>query len=247
MVIKFARLCCLILLFWPLLIRATDAERFTVEKVFDGDTILLADGRKVRLLGVNTPETDNRYKTAEAGGEQAKNWLRQRLEGHSVSLQTDADLLDKYGRTLAYVFTEDQQLVNLELVKNGLATVSIFPPNLKYTAQLLAAQQQAEQSALGLWAAPEYAPQTYRNLNAANYKGWKRITGSIQAIKQGGHSHFLQFSDQVSLQIENQYLPLFPPLENYLGKNLEARGWPYKSRYGYTLPIAHPGNIRLLE
>ena len=243
MVIKFVRLCCLILLLWPQ--PPTAAERHRVEKVFDGDTILLDDGQKVRFLGVNTPETDNKYKTAETGGEQAKNWLRQRLEHHYVTLQTDVELQDKYGRSLAYVFTDDQQLVNQELVKNGLAMVSIFPPNLKYTDTLLAAQQQAEQSRLGLWAAPQYAPLPYQQLDKTNYQGWKRITGKIQTIKQGGHSHFLKFSDQVAIQIDNQYLPLFPPLESYLGKQVEARGWVYASKYGFTLPVRHPGSIRL--
>jgi endonuclease YncB( thermonuclease family) len=245
MVIKFARLCCVILLLWALPPAA--AERYLVEKVFDGDTILLGDGQKVRLLGINTPETDNKYKTAEAGGEQAKNWLRQRLEHHYVSLQTDVTLQDKYGRTLAYVFTDDQQFVNLELVKNGLAMVNTYPPNLKYTDILLKAQQQAELSAQGVWAIPDYAPVNYQQLHEANLKGWKRITGKILSINQGGHSHYLQFSDQVAVRIDNQYQSLFPPLAAYLGKTVEARGWVYTSKQGFTLPVMHPGEIRVLD
>lgn len=243
--VEWAKAGCLLL--WLSVGQTAAAEAFKVVKVFDGDTILLADGRKVRLLGINTPETDNSYRHAETGGQEAKAWLTQRLNGAAVQLETDAQTLDRYGRLLAYVFDLQDNLINRELVANGLATVSIFPPNLKHADELLNAQQRAEHAALGLWAAPAYARLDHRQLNAENYHGWKRLTGNVTAVSSGKHSHFLQFSDQVAVQIDNRYLHLFPPLAGYLGKTLEARGWPYQSRYGFTLPVAHPGNLLVLD
>jgi endonuclease YncB( thermonuclease family) len=80
-----------------------------VEKVFDGDTILLSNGRKVRFLGINTPEVAGRNKSAEAGGEQAKDWLKNKLEHRKVLLQGDVEKQDNYQRTLAYVFTDNKE------------------------------------------------------------------------------------------------------------------------------------------
>ena len=224
-----------------------DSTLFLVEKVFDGDTVLLADGRKIRLLGINTPEIAHGDQAAEAGGEQAKLWLQQRIEHKFISLEGDIEAEDNYGRTLAYVFAEDREHINLQLVKNGLATVSIFPPNLKYTEALLAAQQSAEQARLGIWDDAAYAPLAVENLTPENYHGWKRITGRILAIKQGVKGSYLQFSDQAALLVDQHNAALFPPLENYVGKNLEVRGWLYRSKDRFTLPVRHPGQIKKLD
>lgn len=220
---------------------------YRVEKVFDGDTILLSNGQKVRFLGINTPEVAGRNKAEEAGGAQAKAWLKQLLEHKKVTLQGDVEKQDKYQRTLAYVFTEDKLHVNLELVKRGLAAVNIYPPNLKYVDVLLAAQQSAEQAGLGLWAYQEYAPQPFQSLNEDNYHGWKRVTGRIRAVKHTAKNSYLQFSDNVAVQVENQFAGLFPPLESYVGKSVEARGWVHKSRDRFALLARHPGEIKLIR
>lgn len=226
---------------------APSASYYVVEKVFDGDTILLSDGQKVRFLGINTPEVAGRNKSAEAGGSQAKDWLRQQLEGRKVRLEADVEKQDKYQRTLAYVFTEDKRHMNLELVKQGLAAVNIYPPNLKYVEALLAAQQHAESAGLGIWSRPEYAPQSFDALDDENYHGWKRIVGSIRALKQTRKYSYLQFSDKVSVRIENDRLSLFPALQNYVGKTLEARGWVGKSAGRFVVQIRHPGELKLSQ
>jgi endonuclease YncB( thermonuclease family) len=224
-----------------------NANYYVVEKVFDGDTILLSDGQKVRFLGLNTPEVAGRNKSAEAGGAQAKEWLRQQLEGRKVRLEGDVEKQDKYQRTLAYVFTEDKRHINLELVKQGLAAVNIYPPNLKYVDVLLDAQRLAESAGLGIWGRADYAPQPFDVLEDENYKGWKRIVGSIRAFKQTGKYSYLQFSDNVSVRIENDMLSLFPSLQSYVGKTLEARGWVSKSSGRFVIQIRHPGELKLSQ
>ncbi|MFM8341498.1 MAG: thermonuclease family protein [Methylomonas sp.] len=205
-------------------IEAPPTTYYQVEKVFDGDTILLSNGSKVRFLGINTPEVAGGRKTEEQGGQAAKNWLKQRLEHNKVSLQFDVEKQDNYQRSLAYVFDEQKRNINLELVKNGLAAVSIFPPNLKYLDQLLAAQQSAESAKLGIWAYRQYAPKSFQSLNQDNYHGWQRITGVIRAVKKARKNYYLQFSEQVSVQVPDEFVELFPDLQSYLGKSIEARG-----------------------
>ncbi|MDD2760506.1 MAG: thermonuclease family protein [Methylomonas sp.] len=225
---------------------ANDAYHF-VEKVFDGDTVLLGDGQKVRLLGINTPEVAGRNKAAESGGEEARAWLRQRLTHRKVRLESDVESRDKYGRTLAYVFTEDKQHINLELVRQGLAFVNIYPPNLKYVDRLLAAQQEAERAGLGIWRDPEYAPTQAVRLNATNYRGWKRVTGRVLGLKKTVKYSYLQFSDHVAVRIENKILAALPPLSGYVGKNVEARGWVAKSKDRFIVPVRHPGDMKMLS
>lgn len=218
---------------------------YQVEKVFDGDTILLSDGQKVRFLGINTPEVAGRSKSAEIGGEQAKAWLKDKLEHRKVFLQGDVEKQDKYQRTLAYVFTEDKEHINVELVKRGLATVNIYPPNLKYLEPLLAAQHIAEQAKLGIWAYEAYAPLAVELLDENNYQGWKRITGHIRAVKKTAKHSYLQLSDTVSISVEPISADLFPPLETYVGKDVEVRGWVKRSKQRFAVQVRHPADIVL--
>lgn len=216
---------------------------YEVERVFDGDTILLSNGQKVRFLGINTPEVAGRNKSAEAGGEQAKAWLKDKLEHKKVFLQGDVEKQDKYQRSLAYVFTEQKEHINLELVKRGLAFVNIYPPNLKYVDALLAAQLQAEQAKLGIWGYRDYAPQAFTELDETNYHGWKRLTGRIQAVKQTAKHGYLQFSDKVSISVEPASQALFPDLESYVGKQVEVRGWIRRSKDRFSVLVRHPADI----
>ena len=217
---------------------------YDVEKVFDGDTILLSNGDKVRLLGVNTPEIAGRNKLAEAGGDAAKAWLKQVLAHRKVFLQSDVEKQDKYQRRLAYVFTENKEHINLELVKRGLATVNIYPPNLKYLDAFLAAQRSAQQARHGLWGYDAYAPLPAEALDEANYHGWKRLTGIIRSFKQTPKHVYLQFSDTVSISLES--VALFPALDSYKGKHVEVRGWVTRSKDRFVLKIRHPADILLL-
>lgn len=215
-----------------------------VKKVYDGDTILLTNGNKIRLLGINTPEVEGRYKSrSEAGGEAAKQWLKETLLKKKVRVEIDVEKHDKYSRILAHVFTADKQHINLELVKHGFASVNIHPPNLKYAADLLTAQKQAEQEQLGIWSHQEYAPRHFSEINRSNYKGWHRIKGKIQAISQTRKYIKLTLSESFSLKINKKSLDLFSDLNDFIDAKIEVRGWINKQKKRYTIYIRHPGQI----
>ena len=116
-----------------------------VSRVVDGDTIELADGRKVRYLGVNTPERGQPFY------EEAKDFNAGLVDGKEVHLEFDVDTIDKYGRTLAHIFVDGTH-VNLELVRQGYANVYTVPPNVKYSDDMLAAERIARERERGLWA-----------------------------------------------------------------------------------------------
>ncbi len=218
-----------------------------VKKVHDGDTILLFNGKKVRLLGINTPEVESRHKTLQAGGEEARQWLSKKVLNQKVRLESDIEKTDKYGRFLAHVFTEKQEHINVELVKLGYASVNIHPPNLNYTDKLLQAQQLAETQSLGLWGYSDYQPIKVSQITKSRYKGWQRVVGQIKKIRETRKYSYLAFNDKFALKVERKAQSLFPDLNSYIDQKVEVRGWISKSKKRYSMFIRHPGAIKRLD
>lgn len=125
-------------------------ENATVAKVVDGDTIELTDGRRVRYIGINTPERDQPF-YAEAT---AAN--RQLVEGRAVQLEFDVETFDQYGRSLAYVWVAGV-MANLEIVNRGFANAYTVPPNVHYEAEFRQAERVAREAGRGLWAGSDVA------------------------------------------------------------------------------------------
>ncbi len=220
---------------------------YPIKRIYDGDTILLENGTKLRLLGINTPEVSKRDKIADEGGEEAKQWLIAKLKGAKIKLRYDIEHKDKYGRVLAHVFTKNNEHINLQLIANGLAIVNIYPPNLKYVDKLIAAQQQAELQQLGLWDMPAYAVKNVNDFDSEKHKGWQRISGTVTRIKQARKYNYLYLSPQFALKIARNSEKLFVDLNDYLGKTIEARGWVRKNKQNYHLLIRHPSAIKILK
>ena len=125
-------------------------ETATVAKVVDGDTIELTDGRRVRYIGINTPERDQPYY------EEAAETNRQLVEGRGVQLEFDVETFDQYGRTLAYVWSNGV-MANWEIVNRGFANAFTVPPNVRYEGQFREAERDAREAERGLWAGSEVA------------------------------------------------------------------------------------------
>lgn len=125
------------------------ATEAVVEYVHDGDTLFLEDGRKVRMLGINTPEIGEHL---ECYGNEATALLRSLLpKGTNVWVQHDVEPLDQYGRSLFFVYTDAGTNVNLELLREGAAEVEMYKPNVLLRDEVYAAQDAARSAGLGLW------------------------------------------------------------------------------------------------
>ena len=132
--------------------------------VSDGDTLVLSDGQKVRLIGVDTPEMEDEArnrrnasrnhlssKTVHDFAAKAKEFLRAQAEGHAVRLEYDWQRQDKYGRTLAYVYLEPENvLLNAEILRQGYGFAYLYFP-FKYSEQFGAYAQEARRERRGLW------------------------------------------------------------------------------------------------
>ena len=128
-----------------------NAENFHVAFVYDGDTILLQNGIKVRYLGIDTPEIDHENGNDEPFSRDARDLNRELVNLKSVTLEYDRQTKDAYKRTLAYVFIEGGEMVNALMVKRGFACVVSHRPNLRYRSYLIHIQRQAIQERLGIW------------------------------------------------------------------------------------------------
>ncbi len=128
-----------------------EGEWALVTRVVDGDTIELEDGRKVRYIGVDTPETKHPTKGVEPYGYEASEANRRLVLGKRVLLVKDVSETDRYDRLLRYVFLDDGTFVNLKLVEDGYARVATFPPDVKYADLFLEAERKAREEGRGLW------------------------------------------------------------------------------------------------
>lgn len=134
----------------------------TVACALDGDTVQLGvcGGESVRLLGVSAPEiAHDSTEIDQCFGPEAAQWMADRLTGVDVRLEFDAVCADQYERTLAYVWTVDEDgeetLVNEEIVRAGYARVYEEFDDIRLADRLYAAQADAQSVNAGLWAVCE--------------------------------------------------------------------------------------------
>lgn len=144
--------------------RKYDYSDILVKRVVDGDTLLLENGERVRLIGIDTPEmheSNKLYRDSQRSGQDIRTiqqlgrksyeFTKNLAEGKPVRLEFDVEKLDRYDRLLAYVYLKDGTFVNAEIVKQGFASVATFPPNIKYVDLFLKLQQEARENQRGLW------------------------------------------------------------------------------------------------
>jgi micrococcal nuclease len=203
-----------------------------VERVIDGDTFVLVGGERVRLIGVDTPELGRRDQTVQYFAEEARDFVKEMIEGKEVTLRTDWRGKDRYGRTLAYVYLGDSLFVNLEIIRQGYGFVYTSYP-FDYLDDFRKAQRVAMQESRGLWGReiereelPEIAPR-----EADQYYGRRVIVrGKIVRTHNSGKACFLNFSrnrkDNFTAVIFARSFHKFPerPEEYYLSRHVRIVG-----------------------
>lgn len=126
-----------------------------VVRVIDGDTIEVKIGRetrRVRYIGIDTPETVDPRRPVGCFGREASQRNRELVDGKTVELEKDISETDDFGRLLRYVWLGDE-MVNAALVREGYAVSSTYPPDVKYQDLFLSLQREAQGAGRGLWSA----------------------------------------------------------------------------------------------
>ncbi len=124
-----------------------------VTRVIDGDTIEVNIGstmHRVRYIGIDTPELDDKRAEYCALAQEATRYNRQLIEGKNVRLEKDVSETEKYGRLLRYVYVDDI-FINAELVRQGLAWAKTYEPDTMYQDTLEKAESEARQDKIGIW------------------------------------------------------------------------------------------------
>ncbi|AFR31316.1 thermonuclease family protein [Arthrobacter sp. Rue61a] len=129
---------------------------YAVEKVVDGDTIRISCNgisTRVRLVGINAPESVKEDAPVECGGPEASTYLHSLLDGQQVFLSADPvqGVRDKYDRLLAYVWTTDGTLTNRTILEQGHAEATGYGKSFAYSEDFTAAADQARKSKAGIW------------------------------------------------------------------------------------------------
>ena len=221
--------------------------KYQVAKVYDGDTIVLKNGEKVRLLGINTPEIESRYRQGEAGGYVAKKWLQDKLKQGDVYLEYDQKKRDKYNRLLAHLFLPSGEHLNKLMLEQGLAVLSIIPPNLRYVDVLIEAEMQAQEEGLAMWSMDEYQVYPVSKLSKEHKSsGWHRFLATPTKITESRKYIRLILDKHVDLRIATSNLDLFPDLHSYIGKKLEIRGCASRRKTHYSILVRHSSAIKIL-
>lgn len=151
-------LICVVLLFSPVCAPAMDLLH--VKRVVDGDTLLLDNKRFVRYIGINAPEVQHGNEHGEPFGIEAKNYNMGLVGNREIYLVYDQESVDRHGRELAYVYTNDNIFINQMMLAQGWAYCLFKPPNLRFQALFLKTQRLAMQGQRGMWHGWEAQTQT---------------------------------------------------------------------------------------
>jgi len=120
------------------------SEVYFVERIIDGDTFVLTDGKHVRLIGINTPEKNEHYY------DESTNKLSELILNKELTLEKDVNDKDWYNRSLRYVYVDDV-FINLLLVEQGYARAYDIKPNIGRSQMFIEAEIRAKESSLGMW------------------------------------------------------------------------------------------------
>jgi micrococcal nuclease len=144
--------------------QSIDYSDVLVRRAVDGDTLVLENNERVRLIGIDTPEMHDSDKLNRDGqrsgedlaaikelGRRSYKFTKKMVEGKRVRLEFDVERYDKYKRILAYVYLLDGTFINAAIVEQGYASLMTYPPNVKYADLFAILYREARENKRGLW------------------------------------------------------------------------------------------------
>jgi len=223
-VVLFILLCGVVANGWAYCPHPGKLPQYSVKRVVDGDTLRLADGRSVRLIGVNTPELGKRGTRTEPYAKAAKSALEKLVAagGGKVFVKEGIEAKDHYGRTLAYLFDNNGRSIQAQLLAQGLGFWAVIAPNTEFLACFREAENAARRAELALWKkSPLRLPEQIRR------SGFALIQTHITGMEKKGSSLWLSTDGPLLLQVPKSRLRYFDQaaLQALVGKAVEVRGW----------------------
>ncbi|GFM56863.1 nuclease [Pseudomonas cichorii] len=224
-----------------------------VQRVVDGDTLRLADGRNVRMIGLNTPETGKNGQSAEPFAVAAQRRLQALVDesGGQVSLRVGEQAKDHYGRTLANVYGRNGVNLEAQMLSEGLGYLVAVAPNVALVDCQKSAELKARQAGSGVWRNSQV-----QSAGQIDKGGFALVSGQVLDVQRNRGGIWIELSDSMVLRIAPEQISLFDTglLDRLKGKQIEARGWVVdRSRRGdlesgqarWMMPITHPAMLNL--
>jgi len=202
----------------------TGLTSVTVQRVVDGDTLRLSDGRSVRMIGLNTPELGKQGRSDEPFAVAARKRLQALVDasGGRVGLLPGTQAKDHYGRTLAHIYSASGANLEAQMLADGLGYQVAVAPNVDLVACQQAAERSARKAGLGLW---RQSPV----LKAAQIQrsGFAVISGRVSKVQRNRGGIWIELQDALVLRVAPNLVGQFDNarLLALKGKQIEARGW----------------------
>lgn len=224
------------------------AESAEIRHVIDGDTVVLANGQHLRLIGINAPELGKDGAPDQPLAREARARLASLVEKRHVTLGYEREREDHYGRLLAHVVLPDGRDVEEILLREGFAWAVAVTPNVNKLPALMTAENDARRSRRGVWAEPAYAPTPVERLTPQD-TGFHFIEGTIRRRAQRHNVIYLDFTPSAALLIPvkdwEKYFQSNPSA--LVGHRVVARGWLTESKGRLHLRVSHPAMLIWLD
>ncbi len=231
-----------------------DLAPLRVAKVVDGDTLRLADGRSVRLIGINAPERARDGRPAEPFAEAATRRLQALVAANDgrVGLRVGSKARDHYGRTLAHAYGDGGRNLEAQLLAEGLGYRVAFEPATGLEDCQRSAEDEAREQRAGLWQQARIV--TPFDLRSG---GFALVRGKVVRVQRNRGGLWLEMDGPLVLRVEPRLLRHFDvaALQHLAGRQIEARGWVIdRSRRGgvqpeqarWMLPLSHAAMLEVL-
>lgn len=155
-----------------------------VRWVYDADTVMLEDKRKIRLIGIDAPEVKHHDQPGEPFGAEATEALRERLKRffYQVYLDEGPERLDRYGRALLHLYFPDGNSVSAWLLSIGFARALAIPPNVTRADCYAEAEHSAQKQRLGIWHQATHSLQKASRI-PFDYRGFIRLEARVAGVK----------------------------------------------------------------
>jgi len=225
-----------------------------VAETIDGDSVVLADGRTVRLIGIQAPKLPKgRHFAPWPLSETARAELQNLVQGKSVALYFGGTREDRYGRVLAQLVRDDGLWIEGELLRQGLARVYTFPDNRAAAKALYALESEARAARRGIWADPYYAPLTPEEALGRSGR-LELVEGRVVTAARASGQVFLNFGPDwhtaFTVRLDREALAIFraegvDPLA-LEGKEVRVRGYIRRDRSRAIMDVTHPEAIERL-
>ncbi|MCP1499212.1 endonuclease YncB(thermonuclease family) [Pseudomonas migulae] len=223
-----------------------------VQRVVDGDTVRLSDGRSVRMIGLNTPELGKQGRSDEPFAVAARKRLEALVAASDgrVGVLPGKESKDHYGRTLAHLYGTDGANLEAQMLAEGLGFQVAVAPNVDLVACQQAAERSARQAGLGVW---RQSP--VLKAEQINTSGFAMVSGRVSKVQRNRGGVWIELQDALVLRVAPNLLGQFDvaALERLKGMQIEARGWVVdRSRRGglqpgqarWLLPLTDPAMLQ---